>query len=362
MAWEKFRYATTDVVMPAKICVIDEYASFVNVTDRKDMRLVDQLTSNIEKIAALGRSAHIHIVIATQSPTGNLFPTSLKNNISERIICGRVESNISQLAIGNDAGESLPLTPGTYLGYSKDMIQRFQGYFTNISDVLALGTVKPGFDPKTGQPLNEFDPSKPIEDYELEESSPAEEEPMEEIAIGDTGEKSNGDNDSFDFNSFLGIDEDGEFTKKEETPAATENPASSGVTGAVEDTFDDIDMSLLGDLEDPVASTSEPEEDLGLGEITSATMEEEAKTTFEVDTTPATKIKINIGATKKPTTAASVASTPVPATASSTNSNSPVKIKIGGVKKQEKTDDDPYGIEDIKKNRDKYSGGSVILE
>lgn len=359
MAWEKFRYATTDVVMPAKICVIDEYASFVNVTDRKDMRLVDQLTSNIEKIAALGRSAHIHIVIATQSPTGNLFPTSLKNNISERIICGRVESNISQLAIGNDAGESLPLTPGTYLGYSKDMIQRFQGYFTNISDVLALGTVKPGFDPKTGQPLNEFDPSKPIEDYELEESSPAEEEPMEEIAIGDTGGESNDDNDSFDFNSFLGIDEDGEFTKKEETPTVAENPTSSGVAGAVEDTFDDIDMSLLGDLEDPVSPASE--EDLGLGEITSETMEEEAKTTFEVNITPTPKVKINIGA-KKPSTSVSVAPTPAPAATSSANSNSPVKIKIGGVKKQEKTDDDPYGIEDIKKNRDKYSGGSVILE
>lgn len=165
MAWEKFKFAETDTVLPAKIIVCDELAEFIEGVDRKDMRDADRLQDNFQSIARLGRSAHIHIVLATQSASGNLFPSSLKNNIATRMICGRVEANISRMAIDSEEGESLPLTPGSYLGYSKGETQQFQGYYTPTKRVLALGTVKDGFNHKTGLPESgdSFDMS-PVDD------------------------------------------------------------------------------------------------------------------------------------------------------------------------------------------------------
>lgn len=169
MAWKKFKYAETDTVLPAKILVVDELAEFLTNVDRKDMRLADKLQDNFASIAQLGRAAHIHLVLATQSATGNLFPSSLKNNISTRFICGRVESNISRMAIDTEEGESIPLTKGSYLAYSNGETQSLQGYYTSTKAVLSMGTVKDGYDKNTGLPLEEGFDMSPVEDFSEEE-------------------------------------------------------------------------------------------------------------------------------------------------------------------------------------------------
>lgn len=176
MAWEKFKYAETNTVLPAKILLCDELAQFIGNPDRKEMRLADKMSANMQQIAQLGRSAHIHMVLATQSASGNLFPSSLKNNIAQRCICGRVESNISRMAIDSEEGESLPLTPGSYLGYSKGTTQQLQGWYTPTKAVLALGTIKDGYDNKTGIQVGDdaFDMS-PVEDIVVEEQDDSDE-------------------------------------------------------------------------------------------------------------------------------------------------------------------------------------------
>ena len=176
MAWEKFKYAETDTVLPAKILVVDELAEFLTNVDRKDMRLADKLQDNFASIAQLGRAAHIHLVLATQSATGNLFPSSLKNNISTRFICGRVESNISRMAIDTEEGESIPLTKGSYLAYSNGETQSLQGYYTSTKAVLSMGTVKDGYDKNTGLPLEEGFDMSPVEDFSEEEIEEEEQE------------------------------------------------------------------------------------------------------------------------------------------------------------------------------------------
>ena len=176
MAWEKFKYAETDTVLPAKILVVDELAEFLTNVDRKDMRLADKLQDNFASIAQLGRAAHIHLVLATQSATGNLFPSSLKNNISTRFICGRVESNISRMAIDSEEGESIPLTKGSYLAYSNGETQSLQGYYTSTKAVLSMGTVKDGYDKNTGLPLEEGFDMSPVEDFSEEEIEEEEQE------------------------------------------------------------------------------------------------------------------------------------------------------------------------------------------
>lgn len=201
MAWEKFKYAETDTVLPAKILLVDELAQFIGNPDRKEMRLADKMSANMQQIAQLGRSAHIHMVLATQSASGNLFPSSLKNNIAQRCICGRVEANISRMAIDSEEGESLPLTPGSYLGYSKGTTQQLQGWYTPTKAVLALGTVKDGYDNKTGLQVDgdSFDMS-PVEDI-VEEQEDDSEELLDNLEqVDEEDEKENDDlfDDSFD--------------------------------------------------------------------------------------------------------------------------------------------------------------------
>lgn len=142
MAWEEFKYAKTETTLPALILVVDELAQFLDDQPRELQRKVDQFQGNIQKIARLGRASHIHVLLATQSCTASLFPPSLKNNIAFRNVCGRVEANISRMAIDSDEAESLPLTPGSYLGYSKGETLPYQGFYLKTDEVVSLGTVR----------------------------------------------------------------------------------------------------------------------------------------------------------------------------------------------------------------------------
>lgn len=213
MAWEKFKYAETDTVLPAKILLCDELAQFIGNPDRKEMRLADKMSANMQQIAQLGRSAHIHMVLATQSASGNLFPSSLKNNIAQRCICGRVEANISRMAIDSEEGESLPLTPGSYLGYSKGTTQQLQGWYTPTKAVLALGTVKDGYDNKTGLQVDgdSFDMS-PVEDI-VEEQEDDSEELLDNLEqVDEEDEKENDDSDD----SLDGLDKEDNIEQVEQ--------------------------------------------------------------------------------------------------------------------------------------------------
>lgn len=172
MAWEKFQFAETETVLPAKIIIIDEVAEFVEQADRKLMSKVDKFQENIASIARLGRSAHIHLVMATQSASANIFPSSLKNNIAQRFIAGHVTAQISRMAIDTEEGESIPSSPGSYLGYSDGETLMFQGWFTKTKDVLSYGTVKEDYNAVTGLP--EGGDSYDISHVEEENSEPQE--------------------------------------------------------------------------------------------------------------------------------------------------------------------------------------------
>lgn len=224
MAWEAFKYAETDTVLPAKILVIDEVQQFLeSSSDRKAERLADRLRDNMQSIARLGRASHIHLIMSTQSPSGNSFPTALKNNVSQRVICGRVEENISNAIIDSSEGASIPLSPGSYLGFSKGETQQFQGFFIKKAEVLALGTVKEGYDPKTGQSLknDDFDMSpieEPKEEPEEQKLEPEEQEQPRSIQKEETEEEivTEEEAEEFDDGSFSDIGDGEEFLNRAE--------------------------------------------------------------------------------------------------------------------------------------------------
>lgn len=224
MAWEAFKYAETDTVLPAKILVIDEVQQFLeSSSDRKAERLADRLRDNMQSIARLGRASHIHLIMSTQSPSGNSFPTALKNNVSQRVICGRVEENISNAIIDSSEGASIPLSPGSYLGFSKGETQQFQGFFIKKAEVLALGTVKEGYDPKTGQSLknDDFDMSpieEPKEEPEEQKLEPEEQEQPRSIQKEETEEEvvTEEEAEEFDDGSFSDMGDGEEFLNRAE--------------------------------------------------------------------------------------------------------------------------------------------------
>lgn len=213
MAWEEFKYAETDTVLPAYIMVVDELASFFNTQgDRKLLKYVDKFQENINSVAALGRAAHIHILLSTQTPTGNLFPNTLKENIAFRAIAGPLSATMSRIAIDSESAVAIPKSPGSYLGWSKNDEQMYQGYFIKTKDVLALGTVKEGFDSKTGLPIggDDFDMS-PVEDEAFEEAIEDEEKvessgSFEEVELNNHIDDVFGDSseDSDDLDGLLG--------------------------------------------------------------------------------------------------------------------------------------------------------------
>ena len=200
MAWEKFQFAETETVLPAKIIIIDEVAEFVEQADRKLMSKVDKFQENIASIARLGRSAHIHLVMATQSASANIFPSSLKNNIAQRFIAGHVTAQISRMAIDTEEGESIPSSPGSYLGYSDGETLMFQGWFTKTKDILSYGTVKEGYNSVTGLPEGEdsYDIShveednpdnKQTEELTQNEKEKSAEEPQQHFVLKDVEEQ-----------------------------------------------------------------------------------------------------------------------------------------------------------------------------
>lgn len=175
MGWEKYKSSETTVTLPALIMIVDELQQLIDMDGKsmQDRRLAEKLQANLNEIARLGRNAHVHELLATQSASASAFPMQMRNNIQFRNICGRVDGNISNMAINSDEGEAIPHVPGAYLGCADGETQMYQGYYVKLEEILALGTVKEGYNPKTGLLLEEastIDFTKPPEDDDEEDN------------------------------------------------------------------------------------------------------------------------------------------------------------------------------------------------
>lgn len=148
MSFEQLKYIEKETTVPANILIIDELAQFISnidMHDRERYRHAENIRANIEQIAQLGRSAHIHLILATQSASADLFPNRLRNNVQERIVCGRLEEQLSRQVVDSDIASSIPNKAGAELGYASGEFARFQGYFTPIDTVIKQCTIKDGY-------------------------------------------------------------------------------------------------------------------------------------------------------------------------------------------------------------------------
>lgn len=95
-------------VFPPVLLVIDEHTELISLAGSNS-----NVTKDLESLARLGRSAHIHLLLATQRPDANALPGALKANVSARLNVGRIDGIASQMVFDNaEAAELIPTGKG----------------------------------------------------------------------------------------------------------------------------------------------------------------------------------------------------------------------------------------------------------
>jgi DNA segregation ATPase FtsK/SpoIIIE, S-DNA-T family len=102
----------TGLPLPRLVCVVDEYAELIMGTANKVDR--EEIETSFMRIAQMGRSAGIHLVLATQRPSRQVVTGVLKANIPGRVAL-RVNSRVESGVVLDQGGAELLLGRGDLL-------------------------------------------------------------------------------------------------------------------------------------------------------------------------------------------------------------------------------------------------------
>lgn len=120
--------------IPPTVVVIDEYADLVQVLDRSSRQ---EFERQLGRLAQRGRNVGIHLVIATQRPSGDLVTTSLKANLPARIAF-RLPSYHDSMTILDQPGAENLLGRGDMLFSNKGQVERLQGFYISPDELAAV--------------------------------------------------------------------------------------------------------------------------------------------------------------------------------------------------------------------------------
>lgn len=115
--------------------------------------LKSEIMGILQSIAQLGRSAGIHLILATQRPSADVVPTILRNNLGFRTFCGRAaENGASLVALDNTLATTIePKPPGMAVVQSAGVPVFIRTYFSEFSDLQKYyadrGLDSMGYDP-----------------------------------------------------------------------------------------------------------------------------------------------------------------------------------------------------------------------
>ena len=98
----------------AILFLVDEVAVFLSLSGSKteggkaEDKLKGEASMLLTKIARAGRAAGIHLALVTQRPDVKIINQELRNNITTRIVMGRVDAIHSSMTLGNDEATRIP--------------------------------------------------------------------------------------------------------------------------------------------------------------------------------------------------------------------------------------------------------------
>jgi len=94
--------AVPDGTMPWLVMVLDEYADLTN--DKQAKRFIEE---ELQPIAAKGRAAGIHIILATQKPSAAVISTTIRSNFPAKLALRVCKAADSRILLDENGAEAL---------------------------------------------------------------------------------------------------------------------------------------------------------------------------------------------------------------------------------------------------------------
>jgi S-DNA-T family DNA segregation ATPase FtsK/SpoIIIE len=116
------------------VVVIDEFADLILSLNKGEREVFEK---QVNRLAATGRAAGIHLVIATQRPTTDIITGTIKANITARVSF-RLPSQVDSRTILDRPGAENLLGQGDMLMSIDNDVQRLQGYFASYDELQQL--------------------------------------------------------------------------------------------------------------------------------------------------------------------------------------------------------------------------------
>ena len=111
--------------------VVGIYDELADMTTDSDRRRRDAFTAAAQEIGRKGRAAGVSLVMATQRPSADVIPSSLRNLAGAAVAFRMAKPDDSRLVIGDAGAEALPTTPGRCLVKHADVLE-VQGYWAGL--------------------------------------------------------------------------------------------------------------------------------------------------------------------------------------------------------------------------------------
>lgn len=120
--------ARTGETLPYLVTVIDELA---DMTADHDRRRAAGFNGAAMEIGRKGRAAGVSLVMATQRPSADVIPSSLRNLAGAAVAFRLARADDSRLVLDTPGAEGLPATPGRCLVRHRETVQA-QAYFAGL--------------------------------------------------------------------------------------------------------------------------------------------------------------------------------------------------------------------------------------
>jgi energy-coupling factor transporter ATP-binding protein EcfA2 len=123
-----------DQPIPWLVVVIDEFADIILSVERRQRETFER---QVNRLAAAGRAAGIHLIVATQRPTTDIITGTIKANFTARVSF-RLPSQIDSRTILDRPGAENLLGAGDMLVSINGDVQRLQGYYASYDELSVL--------------------------------------------------------------------------------------------------------------------------------------------------------------------------------------------------------------------------------
>lgn len=123
--------------MPYLVVVVDEYADLTKSLFGSDRNLSRSIENSINRLAAKGRAAGIHVIIATQRPSVDVITGTIKGNFPTRMAFRTAQRQDSQTILGMPGAERL-IGKGDMLFFTGAEAERVQCALVDTDEIERL--------------------------------------------------------------------------------------------------------------------------------------------------------------------------------------------------------------------------------